>query len=406
MPNMLKLWHTRTASVLALGFITMACGGPNKDVVSEAVVESQTLARASDVDVSAPPRAVLFSGHSLLDHPTQLYVAEIAKSLGSELEWNRQNIGGSGIWRRMRGENRDSPTWEGLREGDNKDGTGMDVEKELRAPATVSAQKYDALVITEWHRALDAILWNDTTKYLRRYHDLLVQTNPNAVTYFYEPWLDIEDKNDPASWIAYERAVSPIWQCVTTRINVSLEHEGRQDRVIALPAGAALAELVERLTTSTHPFPRDESLEQRINRVMYDQVHVTPLGSYYMSLVTYASMYRRSPAGSWWPEGVSQEQATFLQRVAWEFVSRYYDRYAPLSLEQCRERLLDDVLDIYWTYQRRVIWAREVGTLHSYVRMARYYLRSWRLVRREDDSNPFAFDPKTDSAYWFGFEAS
>ncbi len=346
------------------------------------------------------PRAVFFSGHSLLDAPLQAHFASVAASLGDEVEWNRQNIGGSSIWRRMRGENRESEQWRGLREGDNRAGQGLDVVAELRAPATITGRTYDALVITEWHRALDAILWNDTTRYLRRYHELLVQRNAAAVTYFYEPWLDIADKNDPRDWIEYERALSPIWQCVTTRINVSLQHEGRADRVLSLPAGAALAALIERLMASDHPFPPRESLEQRINRVIYDGVHVTPLGSYYMALVTYASLYRRPPASSWHPPEVSSEQAAFLQRVAWDFISKYYDSYAPLSLDQCRERLSAAVLGIYWRYQRKAVWQREVGALHSYVRMARYYVRSKLALRRRDHNNPFFFDPGSDSSYW------
>ena len=88
--------------------------------------------------------------------------------------------------------------------------------------------------------SLGSLIWNDTVRYLRHFHDRLIDGNPEATTYLYHSWISLDDKDDPARWIAYEREAYWAWQCVATRINQSLAAEGRTDRVLPLPAAASL----------------------------------------------------------------------------------------------------------------------------------------------------------------------
>ena len=105
----------------------------------------------------------------------------------------------------------------------------------------------------------------------------------------------------------------------------------------ATAAGAALAALVERATNGT---PLDgitgANNTETVNRLFSDNVHLTNLGMYYMALVTYASVYERSPVGAAAPSGISAAQARSLQETAWAFVSNFYSSYRAPDLASCR----------------------------------------------------------------------
>lgn len=344
---------------------------------------------------------IFYSGHSLMDRPLPDFVQQIAASLGTSAQWNRQYVVGSSIQRRTQGADPSNPGWRGYTEGYNRDGEGLDVIAELRAPKTIQGP-YDVLVITEEHTMLDTLINADTVRLLRHYHERFIAGNPSGTTFFYEPWFGVDDKSDPRRWISYEQAASPIWQCMATRINVSLQSEGRVDRIVSLPAGAALAALIERAIQS-HGIPSitQSTVFETVDSIIGDDVHLHPLGVYYMSLVTYSSVFQRSPKGAWHPEVVTPDQARALQDFAWDFVTRYYENYRPLTLEQCRERLLsEEGLAPLWSYIRQAYWRKDVGAAHSYVRYLRRLFTSRRLFSAESAENPFYFDAETDKSYW------
>src|SRR5690606_39309651 len=89
------------------------------------------------------------------------------------------------------------------------------------------------------------------------------------------------------------------WACLASRINHSLKSEGRRDRIVPLPVGHALAQLVERATSGGGLSGLTEAtIEQTLSRLFLDEVHLTPLGPYYVALVTYAGVSARSPSGT------------------------------------------------------------------------------------------------------------
>jgi hypothetical protein len=360
-------------------------------------------AAAADPPKTALPERVFISGHSLTDQPLPSDLAAIAASLGHPLQWNRQYMVGSSIRARVRGAKAPpgETGWSGYHQGSNRDSENMDVLAELRQPRTVTGGPYDVLLITEEHGLLGTMVWNDTVRYLRHYHDRFIDANPAGRTLFYESWLGLDDKNDPRRWIAYERAASPIWQCLATRINLSLAAEGRSDRIESLPAGLALAGLIERATQAPGvPGISGASVRATVDRLVKDSVHLTRLGSYYAALVSYAAIYSRSPLGAWAPEGIDAQQARSLQSVAWQIYSAYRASGRALTLEACRQVLTQSFVNTYWSYVRDTSWRKELGALHAHARWWRHVLLwQWRL-RRGNADNPLHYDPAADRAYW------
>jgi hypothetical protein len=114
--------------------------------------------------------------------------------------------------------------------------------------------------------------------------------------------------------------------------------------VATLPAGAALVDLVERIL-------KDEvagisgTTPQKLNMIFSDNVHLTPLGVYYISLVTYASVFHASPVGAAVPAGVNATPAPDMQTIAWDFVRTYYEKPAPgeHTMEECRAYISENV---------------------------------------------------------------
>ena len=67
-------------------------------------------------------------------------------------------------------------------------------------------------------------------------------------------------------------------------------------------------------------------MKERPGLDMYasDREHPSISGTYLAANVVYATVFGKSPVGStYFPSGVGQEEAAFLQRIAWETVQGY-----------------------------------------------------------------------------------
>jgi hypothetical protein len=358
--------------------------------------------------METPVTSVFWSGHSLTDPPIPEFVAGIATGFGRPMDWNRHSMAGASMEARTRGRPPSDVGWPGYRQGFNRDSDDMDVIAEFRRPRTIRGERYDALVITEVHNILWPVLKGDTVRLLRHYYERFHEGNPEGRAFFYEAWLGINDKDDPQPWIEYERAASPIWQCVATRVNTSLEFEGRSDRIASLPAGLALARLVERaIATPGVPEITRDSVRETLDGLFSDDVHLAPPASYFVALVSYAFLFDASPVGAWAPESVTPAQADVLQREAAAFVSEYRASNRPLTLEECSALVRDSFADAFWRYiydgYRRPgdpwLRARLARTKHTAERLRHTY--NFRLSFADDaGENPFRFDPAIDGAYW------
>jgi hypothetical protein len=385
-------WRVLGAGALSLSLLwsTAACGPAGPQVAARGEPPALPALPARD------SARIFVSGHSLTDAPMPGDLARIARSLDTPAWVNHQMVIGSSIRARTRGVDGSAP-WSGYSQGVNREGEGMDVLAELRAPRTVPGP-YEVLLVTERHDLGGILAWEDPVRALRHLHERLIAANPQAQTYFYEPWSSVADLDRPGDWVAYERAATPLWQCLATRVNLSLEAEGRADRIRTVPAASALAHLVARAVDapglpglSRPGAPASETLAL----LFTDRVHLTRLGSYYMALVNYAAIYGRSPVGAWAPEDIDAAQAQALQQVAWSFASAAPAQPA-LSLPACRAQWQASFCDTFWDHWR----GADAGWMDR--------LRTWRHATQcrshlsaETTDNPLFFDPAADRAIWW-----
>ncbi len=315
-----------------------------------------------------------------MDNPLADDVASVASSLGKQTLWNQQIYLGSYISARTRGANGND--WGGYKIGKNRNGSNMNVINELRNPQTLSGQRYDALIIAENHNV--RLEWESGVRYARHMHERLIEGNPQATSYIYHAWQNIGDKNNPSSWLTHERAAATAWQCMASRINASLAGEGRSDRVHYLPAGLALSKLVERATQSNLEGVTAGSVGETMNTLFYDNVHLTNLGAYYMSLVTYASVYRSPPTGAWVPAGVSATAAKSLQDVAWDAVASFYNNPVYPDTASCA------------AYMRNDFCAR----IANYIGDQQNINFCVETFSKQTVENPFYYNPAIDASAW------
>lgn len=293
---------------------------------------------------------LIFSGHSLLDHPIPDVVAAIADAKGRGNDWERHNIPGSPM--RVRTFGSGGGEWTGYQEGSNRDGVGLDIVAELASPARLaSGEHYDTLVITERHDPLDTLVWENSVGYLRDYHDQLAEHAPSR-TLFWQSWPDI-DKNDPARWISYVREEVAVWECIAAKVNASLVSEGREARVVVAPGALVYARIVE-AALAGEVAGLAGSARARLDALFSDNVHPTALASYALGAAAYAAVYGESPEGAAVADTGSPATIADLERIAWEVVSNYPAATRSVrDLTACRTTAIPALCDEYFAIRNR-----------------------------------------------------
>lgn len=292
------------------------------------------------------------SGHSLMDNPYADYLESINTSKGTQYQWNQQIGIGSPIRVRTSGNQLPPNNWLGYHTGKNRDTFDMDVIAELATPATIGSNAlYDALLITERHDILDVIRWEYTNSLLHHYHNRLLDGNIEAETYLYHAWLDI-DPGDPQDWIEFETLMLNAWECVAEKVNLTLQSENKTQAVNVIPAGWALANLLQRILDDEVPgFSGSDA--QKVDDLFSDNVHLNETGIYYLAALSYAIVNKRSPEGADIPATIQNSTGVVLQQLAWQYAQQYRSNFRPKSMASCQQIMSEQVCPRYFTFTNR-----------------------------------------------------
>lgn len=265
---------------------------------------------------------VVFVGHSLLNYDIVEVVKGIAESKGVQFRRAAQSNVGTNIannWRQCRrsaypGEN---PWWELACDAID---AGTD-----RGP-------FDTLVITQVNNPIidpsNPSNLGSTPADYNRFLDLFLSRNPSGQAFFYTQWEGVGSPwHKGADWTSRIADELALFERIVQRIEeISRTSYGRNVDVNIIPANLALRDLI--IAAESGRFPGITSRKQ----LFMDDVHVTPLGAYYLACVIYSSIYQQSPVGAtgrtvgrWGQEitNLPPEMARSLQLFAWDVVSRY-----------------------------------------------------------------------------------
>jgi hypothetical protein len=352
------------------------------------VAVSEEARKAAGTSAWAPRDHVraFYSGHSLSEGVPEV-VEQIARSLGHRLNFEVQVLGYSLLRQRTKGEVPSASEWPGYRAGHNRGGAGLNVAEELRQPRRLApGDKYDVLVVTERHD-LPAIARKERTAfYLTDMAKHLLTGNPDAEVLLYHTWLDL-DPDAPWPWIEYERAVSPMWECVASRANLDLPARRDVPRVRVLPGGGALAELTAALWDGKVPGVAASVPGTRVRLLFSDNVHMSDVGRYFIALVHYSVLFGRSPEGAAILAPLSSETGRYMQTLAWQYVVSYGQRANAAvrrDMAACRTLMQKDVCPAY------VAFRHGTGVLATLKRQLDTYSCRRQYADAQDPENPFA----------------
>ncbi|MFM9849110.1 MAG: hypothetical protein ACKVP3_18345, partial [Hyphomicrobiaceae bacterium] len=334
--NSSRKWRTRAhfASDFALSLVIC--------LISSSAVLSAPVSEQTSIKF-------FVSGHSLTDDPFADYIVAIGQSQSLKMSYEEQIVIGSPLRWRTLGDTDKDPPWSGYGYGNNKGGrTGLDVRT---AFAQSKSDPFDVLIVTEGHHSVSELVWNDTPRYLRHFHEHFIRQNPSGRTFFFEPWEGISDKANPQPWIALEQQGTRVWRCMANRINASLAHEGRRDRIHSIPAGAALAMLIDASLRGDVSVLKADTQAATVNLFFSDDVHLAPLGRYYLALLSYVWMTGNEVNGAWRPNGISEAQAEAVQKFAFSYYqSVQNDAGKDLDLSGCRKLMTGGFCDAWNAY--------------------------------------------------------
>ena len=348
------------------------------------------VAKSSDAADSTRIRFFV-SGHSLTDNPYANYIAAVLTSKKYTVDWNQQIVIGSPTKVRTMGMD-DQGKWGGYSKG--KDRHGRSDVRVLEEFAPAAPKPYTHLILTEGNELLLNLINNDTLRFTRHFHEKLVAHNGAGQTLIFQPWEIVKDSAKPQDWIALEKSASRVWACLANRINLSIEREGRQDRVGVLPAGHALADLLEAAMNKQIAPWSNLTAPQLVKRLFSDNVHITGIGKYYLALVSAAVMTKKDPSGAWAPSFLDKEIASALQNRAWEFVQKNVLGKPLPAMAQCRAHMANMFCKQWNDYAAEYLV--RIGQCKS------MYSKEVFVNNYNEGPNPFLLPTKEqDASYWF-----
>lgn len=191
----------------------------------------------------------------------------------------------------------------------------------------------DVVVMTEALPLLNHKTWSGSDEHALKFYELAVRSNPAARVYLFETWHSLNsgtgvpvehDANDDVPWRARIDQDRAMWEGIVDFVNEN--RAPGQPEMLIVPGGQAMGLLHDEIEKGTVA-----GLE-RVNDVFGDDIHPNDIGTYFMALVQYATIYAETPVGlptrlqNEWDQvivNVEPELAKRFQEIAWEAVQSY-----------------------------------------------------------------------------------
>lgn len=312
--------------------------------------------------------SLLISGHSLTDHRLARTLEALLSGQGHRILWQLHYLEGSSIRQRLAEHLGDDTVFSGHARSLNTHDGDSDVS--------------DVLIVTEQHRILDALAWEGTLSSLRHLHEWFATQRPDGKSFFLTPWISRADPDDTDVWIRYERAAHIIWEYVIAGVNERLRQQGQNRRIQVIPAALGLTFAVEALRSG-------EELEgfeghdrnERVEALFDDQVHLSPLGVFYLSTLTamvltdakWHSDISEAAAVS----GLDERQARQLVRLAEQFLEGYVARPAAVPDPTFAMRFSFILQYLHYT-DRAYGWSGTNRIMRPVRKLVRFVRLGWR----------------------------
>jgi hypothetical protein len=266
---------------------------------------------------------IVYVGHSLINYEMPEMVKAIAESLT-----------GPGV-RPIVQVNPGAPIAAGWNNCRQREFVGQYPPLEFACDAIESGSDqgpYDTLIVTQTNNPIinsaNPSDFGSTPGDFDNFLNLFLSRNSAGRAFFFAQW---EALNSPwhggQEWTTQiDREMSHFRNLANRIEQVERDAHGRTATITVIPTSLALRELM--LAAERGAFPGVSGRGQ----IFSDDVHLTPLGNYFVACVVFASVYERSPVGAtgitttrWGDQmtNVAPDLAQRLQDLAWRVVSGY-----------------------------------------------------------------------------------
>ncbi|MEX0298885.1 MAG: hypothetical protein AB3N28_07430 [Kordiimonas sp.] len=159
----------------------------------------------------------------------------------------------------------------------------------------------DVLVITEAVPLINHTEWSGSNEYASNYYNLAVASNPDVRVYLYETWhsnlsgTGVEvpyDANGHIPWRERLEQDLAKWEAIVDAVN---EQRGEDEpEMLLIPAGQALGEVYDQVLAGNIPGITSE--QEFFDTFFADDIHMSDLGNFFISMVQTATIYAVDPA--------------------------------------------------------------------------------------------------------------
>lgn len=254
---------------------------------------------------------VLFIGHSLVGPTMPRMLQDAVAARGAQVRIEAQIINGAPLgW-----------NWQ----------HGAEAEG-VNARERLATGEVEVLVMTEGLPLAPMVRYWDTVGHATAYAEVALAANPATQVYIYETWHSLrsgtgadlgDDPGQATPWRTRIDEDLAIWHAIADGVTQRLPQGAPQVRLI--PAGQAFGVLHDRIAAGGVPGLDD------ISDLFVDDIHLNDLGLYFLTMVQFATIYGRDPAGL--PDslgtgagtgaGPAPAQADVFQGIAWQVVQDF-----------------------------------------------------------------------------------
>jgi hypothetical protein len=265
----------------------------------------------------AAPMKVGMVGHSLLNHEIPQMLRLISASKGKQITVYEQITNGTALNANWKNSDKSE------KHPENKYG-------DLRQEMEKASPPFDAIVLTERVAIKDSIQWEDTLGSTIQWRNHALRFNPKAKVYHYTTWVGFhngdwwKDVPDAKTWRARTVSDGQLYEKVAADA-MKDSRSSKGSSIQFVPGHAAMGLLFDALESGKLPW-----LGTSIRAVMTDDIHLKPIGNYYIACVMYASLFQDSPVGATgvtkgiWGHDLTdlpKDHAMALQSLAWRAVN-------------------------------------------------------------------------------------
>ncbi len=207
-----------------------------------------------------------------------------------------------------------------------------DVAEGVDARKVLSRGQVSHLILTEAIPLANHLQWSETERHAAAFAGLAFQSNPAAKVYVQETWHSLKsgtgaeveyDDNAHIPWRTRLSQDLSAWQGIITAVQDA--HPNHRDQIALIPAGQALGNLSDSAEAGRVP-----GLSS-IAPLFDDDIHLSALGHYFVSLVQYGVLTGQNPEGVVPPpRGLADGTAQVMQQVAWTVVRQTTSQQADL----------------------------------------------------------------------------